>query len=112
MAEAASVTLTVEQGDDFDLTIVWKDENGNVQDASAYTATFLIAYTPDDNTKIADWSSYVTPGASSIAVAVPKAQTASLDFHRARYMLRLTDASDNAVRLMEGPMILRKELPS
>ena len=116
-----TLDLTVYQGDSFTLSAIWEID-GSPVDVTGYTAALQVRKT-HDAAPLLDLTSE-TPGAGqiqaitlggvagTITVEVDGADTAGLDFRKARYDLELTDAGGTGeVRtLLAGAVSLTREI--
>ena len=111
---AAQYDLTVEQGATYQKTVTWKDSAGDPVDISGYSARmqFRARKSSTDTLLSITEADYITLGgaAGTIAISIPAAVTAALDFRRAVYDLELVSAGGVVYRLIEGTVELSKEV--
>lgn len=102
------------QGETETLTAVWKDENGDPYPLDGYTAELKLALAKG-GTPILDYSTssgeiVITAAAGKVTVTVPAATTAGLSFTEAFFDLSVTSPGGVKTRLLQGPVVLDKEV--
>lgn len=110
---AGTYDFTIEQGTTFSRTFTWTDSSNNPINLTGYTAKLSIAPAPAGTPYISltDTSGITLGGsAGTIAVTLTAAQTTAFTFTTAKYDLKLTDASGNVTRLLEGTVTLDDEV--
>lgn len=112
---AGHYDLEIEQGSALQLTIVWKDNNGDVIDLTDYTAIMQIRETKSSTTTIAEYSTdngkiTIIGESGQINIDETSANTADYDFISAVYDLKIIDTSNNAYRLLEGTVVLNTQV--
>lgn len=100
----------IPQGDAFDVSIALTDDNDDILDLTGYDATMHLRVSQDEDTFVADWSSYLTIDgpAGVIVLDVPSTATQEIDTPRGSHILRLippTGAEDK-FRLVQGAWFL------
>lgn len=113
--ETANVTFIINQGSTFNPTITWKDSGGNPVDLTGYSARMQIRRHVRASTTIAsltDSAGDITLGgaAGTIKPVISATDTAAFDFDEAVYDLELEDASGVVTRLLDGSIVLRREV--
>ena len=117
---AANYDITIEQGADFTMLVQWVDSDGNANDLTGYTARMKVKLSKDHAGHIYSWttSSEITITAASGLVTIDVSAAdintgiSTTPFTRAVYDLELIDGSSNVVRLIEGSVVLSKEVTS
>lgn len=131
MAKAGSYNITIEEGANFDLDIVYKNSAGAQQDlSSGYTARMQIRDAPGgavidstnstpnnisigskNNSGVFTTSNLGAANAdASIAIQISAATTAAYDFDSAVYDLELASGSGTVERVIEGRVKLSREV--
>ena len=96
--------LILNQGCSLDFTIEHRNELGNLINHSGSTAKFLI----QDSRKrvVADLSTAVSPGSSSIVVNIPASATAAIPVGMYNYDIIITMSSGDVIRMLYGQAIV------
>jgi hypothetical protein len=112
---AAVVDLTIEQGATFAQLLIWKDSAGSLINLTGYTARMQIRPTVDSDTVIASLTTE-NGGISlsvingSISLSIPAAYTALMTFVTAVYDLEMIATDATVTRLIQGAVVLSKEV--
>lgn len=111
---AATYELTIEQGTDFNLFFTWKDSDLVAIDITNYTAAMQVRLKKNSTGTILSLISptNITLGgvAGTVSVDLSATETGALSFKDAVYDLELTDASSKVTRILEGTVILSKQV--
>ena len=112
---AGQLHLTIEQGTDFDRTITWKDASGAIVDISGYTAQMQARTRIDSSETFLDLNSAegalaIDGSNGQIHIHIPASDTASITAQQGIYDLKLTSASGQIIRLLEGHITLSPEV--
>jgi len=109
---AGKYNFTIEQGTTFSRTFTWKDNSNNPINLTGYTAKLEIKDFKGNLLETLTSGSGITLGGSSgtIAVSIAAVVTTTFTFDSARYDLKMTDASGNVTRLLEGVVVLDPEV--
>ena len=131
MAKAGNYNITIEEGADFDLDLVYKDSSGSQVDlSSSYTARMQIRDAPGgavidstdstpnnisigskNNSGVFTTSNLGAANAiASIAVQISAVSTAAYDFERAVYDIELVSSSGSVERVVAGSVKLSREV--
>ena len=109
---AADYDLLIEQGATFELSIVWKDNEGTPIDISGYSARMQIRKTYDSEPVInlTDGSGITLGGITgSIDISIDADTTDGLIINRGRYDLEL-ESNGIVTRLIQGTVEISKEV--
>jgi len=111
---AATYDIVIEQGSTYQKTITWKDSSGDPVDITNFTARMQIRSRKSSTSTLLSITEadYITLGgtAGTVAISIPAATTAALDFRRAVYDLELVSSGGIVYRLIEGTVELSKEV--
>jgi len=122
---AAKYDIELEFSSKFDMTVVWRDENGNPYDLTGATArlvvgipgtTALIACGPA--TSVSGFNAAVGTTDGKIQFTADADKLTSLSFDRARYNIMVSISGGNpatapdSVRLMEGVVVGSAKVPN
>ena len=112
---APTYELIVPQGGNLIRTFVWKDSSGNPIDLTNYTAKMQIRTIPSATGTIMDVSSTattlnITGTAGKITLNLPATDTAAMTFNNAVFDLEVTATTAQVTRLIQGCVILDKEV--
>lgn len=115
IVRAAQLNLELQQGSTFNYTLTVTDLDGTVIDLTGYSARMKIRTPQYTSTPIDDWTSaggelVMGDDAGTITFNVSAATTAALNFKTARYDLEIEDGSGVVTRLIEGYIMLSKEV--
>lgn len=105
----------IEQGADFFLDLVYKDDTGTPIDLTGFSARMQVREEYSSAAPVVNIStgtSGITLGglSGSIAIHIPAADTAALSFNTARYDLELEDSTGVVTRLIQGSVTLSPEV--
>lgn len=105
----------IEQGATWDISMVFKDGDGDPVDLTGYTARMMIRKNISDATPQLELSTtngriIITAGTGGIQLLVEAEDTADLDFVSGVYDLEIEDSGGVVTRLMEGEIELSKEV--
>ena len=106
--------ITIYQGATFQRILTWKDEAGDPVDITNYTASMMARTSVDSDTPFLTLStsgSGITLGdaAGTITLSLSANDSAALT-ENGVYDLELTDASGNVTRLLQGNLLVNKEV--
>jgi hypothetical protein len=115
---AGKYNFTVEQGTKFSLDFTWKNADKIPVNISGYAFRMMARHKHDDLEPIISLSTFAPPGGISIVdgpngrfrINLTQAQTTALSFNEAIYDLEALPPADEAIRLLEGKIILSKEV--
>ena len=111
---AATHDITIEQGTTYEKTFTWKDSDGVAIDITGYSARMQIRTRKSASSTLLSITDadYITLGdsAGTIAISIPAATTAALDFRSGVYDLELVSPGGTVYRLVEGTVELSKEV--
>ena len=98
--------LTLEEGTDFTLPLVWKDENGVLIDLTGYTAALQLRPSPKDNgtplLSVTESSGIALGGVlGTIDITITKAQNI-FGCKSMVYDLEMTSSGGTTIRLLRG----------
>jgi hypothetical protein len=100
---AAKANIVIDQGADFQTTITVRDDDGNVQNLTGYTASGQIRKHYTSITSVDFTMSFEQPRSSGqLTLALSRTQTENMEPGRYVYDVEITDASDFRSRLVEG----------
>ena len=109
---AANYDLYVEQGATFELSIVWKDDEGTPIDITGYSARLQIrkTYTSDPVISLTNGDGITLGGVTgSIDILIDADATEAIEIRRGRYDLELEFAGV-VTRLIEGVVEISREV--
>ena len=97
----------IEQGEDFGITVFWKDDAGNSVDLTGFSAQMMIRQNYDDPyplVTVSSPSSGIVLGgtAGTVAISIPVSVTSALPSGCVVYDLKMTDANGLTYRLLQG----------
>lgn len=112
---AGTYTITIEQGGTFSLPLTWKDALGNLVDLTGYTARLHIREEIESSTAFITLTTEnggIAPGgtAGTVTLKLSAAATAALTQSKGVYDLELIGGSGVVTRLLEGLVVIRKEV--
>ncbi len=109
--------IVLNQGADFNLSLLWKVTTGEVANLTGYTARMKLKEHKSDTSPIINGSfttsNYITLGdeEGTILISVPGAITETYIFRRVYYDLELINSNTGSItRLLEGKIILSLEV--
>ena len=107
----AELNLTIYEGTNYNLSILWKDDNDNPVDLTNFTASMHIRDTIESAAKI-DCSPYFTLGgtAGTVSLALPATFIVDIGYTSGVYDIDLEDTSGNVYRLLLGTVTIREEV--
>lgn len=113
---AGKLDITIEQGADFKLDMVWETGNPSAPlDLTGYTARFQVATRHSATNPLVKRTETngITLGGSTgqIVITLTETQTASLPPQKAVWDLVLTSPSGEDIRLLEGTATITPEVP-
>lgn len=119
-SNTADLEIHINQGATFLLPIMWYEEEsdgsqGDPIDLAGYSARMHIREWYDQEDPILELSSddgdiALNNPTGSIDITIPDDKTAALDFNSALYDLELEDFTGDVVRLLEGVVVLNREV--
>lgn len=104
---AQRLDVTVEQGSDFTLLLEPRDEQGRPRSLVGWRAEATVRHSPDSPV-VAELDTVVRPG--SVRVTIPAALSATWDWRRSRYEVRLLGPQGQRERLAAGRVVLDRQL--
>lgn len=108
---AGTYNFTIEQGADFTRTFTWKDSAGALINLTGYTARMKIKTGATTIVSLTEVSGITLGGAAgTIVVAINAAATAAYTFSKAVYDLELVSGGGVVTRLLEGKVLLSREV--
>ena len=104
---AGLYNTVMDQGEDFGMTVFWKDATGNSVDLTGFSAEMMIRQNIDDIyplVTISSPSSGIVLGgtAGTVAITIPASITSALASGCVVYDLKMTDANGRTYRLLQG----------
>lgn len=107
--------FTIYQGATFGRVLTWKDENATPIDLTGYTARMHIRSSVDDDTIIASLTTEnggITLGGEdgTITLTMSAATTTAITADSGLYDLELVNGGSAVTRLLEGNVIISKEV--
>lgn len=107
--------FTINQGATFSTPLTWKDANNNPIDVTGYSAKLIARLnTVDDPVllEMSDVNSRIVVGTTDgrFTLQMTAAETAALDFDKAKYQMEITSGSGEVTRLLSGVVTLSDEL--
>ena len=115
---AGKYNFTIEQGTKFSRDFAWKNADRTPVNISGYAFRMMARHKHDDALPIISLSTFEPPGGISIVdgpngrfrISLAQAQTTALSFNEAIYDLEAVPPGDGAIRVLEGKIILSKEV--
>lgn len=112
---AGKYDTVIEQGATFKRTITWKDSAGNPVNVTGYTGRMQIRATVDSPTiihtlTVANGQITLGGAAGTVTLNIPDETTATFTFTDAVYDLELESGTGDVTRLLEGRLVLSKEV--
>ena len=112
---AGSYDIYIEQGATLSLPIVWKDSSGTVINITGYTArmqvrqsvnssTVLLSATTENGKLVIDGS------LGKVTISLSAADTAAITWHTGVYDLELVSSGGVVTRLLEGAVVVSREV--
>lgn len=113
-SQSGELNLTVDEGTDFTLPLLWKDENGTPVDLTGYSAALQIRYSVnDDGTPLLNLTNGagITLGGvlGTIDIEVTKAQN-NFGQQTLVWDLEMTSPAAKTVRLLRGTWTSKPEV--
>lgn len=104
---AGKYNIQIEQGADWNLTLVWRDDAGNAIDPSEFTARMAIVENVGDRRPLhllTTENGGITMNAEDTAIELymPAAATEGWRVFKGRYDLELVDSEGRVTRLLQG----------
>lgn len=109
---AAIHSFIIEQGQDWERYVLWKDSAGSGKDLAGLTAVMVIRYFQGDLTTEIETVTVATstPGSYNLKLTLTDVQTAALDFLGGWYTLNVIMGDTLEHRVLEGNIYLSKEV--
>ena len=112
---AGTYTITIEQGATFSLPITWKDQLGNAVNLTGYTARLQVreeveSATPFLTLTTENGGIALGGAAGTITLTVTATATAALTASKGVYDLELISGGGVITRLLEGLVVIKKEV--
>jgi hypothetical protein len=112
---AGEYHITIEQGATFARTLTWRDGSGSLVNLTGFTARMQVRRTVEDATVILELTtenSGITLGgaAGTITLSASATATAALDAKPAVYDLELVSSGGVVTRLLEGNVIISRNV--
>jgi hypothetical protein len=112
---AGIYTITIEQGSTFSLPLTWKDALGSLVNLTGYTARLYVreeVESPAPFITLTTENGGITLGgaAGTITLLMSATTTAALAQTKGVYDLELISGSGVVTRLLEGIVVIRKEV--
>jgi hypothetical protein len=112
---AAKYDLVIEQGTDYIKSFNLKNPDNSIKDLNGFTAKMQIRqYKFDAEAKYeastANGKILIAVNSGTVQLRFPNQDTANFDFNKGVYDIELTDQSGIITRLMEGEVIISKEV--
>lgn len=109
----ADYQLTIYEGDDFNRSITFKDDNDDLVDLTGYSSQMHIRNKVED-TAFIDWTSFITLGGvlGTIDINVPAVSTnyANWSYYEGVYDLELTSGAGAKFKLIRGTISVIREV--
>lgn len=116
MSRAAYYNLTIEQGSTFDDEYQYVDDDGNPVDITGYTVRMQGRLSVESSATVLDWDTaggeitLSDPSNGKFKFAADPTTTGALDFTRGVYDLEIESPGGVVRRLLEGELILAKQV--
>lgn len=111
---AANYDIVIEQGATFNLSIIWKDADGNGIDISDCTARMQIRKSYPSNEVVLSLTDtdgiFIGSVFGSIDIEIPADVTETLDLRRGAYDLEIENSAGTVTRLLQGAAIISPEV--
>jgi len=112
---AAPYNLSIEQGSDIQIDVVYTDENANPYNITDYSAILKIRMETDWDTVLVELSTNngrlsITGASGKVSIRVPAAETARYFFVSGFYDLVITSQAGVSTRLIEGKVFVDREV--
>jgi len=113
---AGTYNIEIEQGASFSRTITYQDSAGSAVDITGYTIRMQARETVNSSTAYIDINTtdggvvITDAAAGEFKLTLTAAQTSAITVERGVYDLEVVDVSGNVTRLLQGSVVLDREI--
>lgn len=111
---AGNYTIKIDQGSDFSLVVEWKDPAGAPINMTGFSAKMDIRDRAGDPDLIDSFSVgsglTITGAAGRVTLSITASESSAWDFDRAVYDLEVTSGGGAKTRLIQGAVLLSREV--